>query len=476
MNKNTQDVKSLLNKGSLKGEEVAKAIFIDWGFLMEQIKNKVAFPKPLFTAEEKEILINKIENQDEYNIYWKYMTIKNWVNDNYKSLMTYEQQLWRIEEELHNDLRIIELSEELKTLTNYIPRAKTEREFSELLKGKIKELMENDRQFNYFFLFKEVLNWYNILKRKQPRKKNPLTALKKELTKGKIKDDYIVRWFSRNGGEISKWEMILHSEYLPEFYPCFEYPTDETKETEYLKSFTKFKKDFKPVYEMLLREISPYYPEISKLKRKEWLNSAGTFKDLESKKIFDLETVLSEDSYLLSENKRDKRNGFIVVADEKDLDKYLVELPPLKKLDKIMEDLSNPDFIKAYEHENRQLKASLYYIQGFNTALDLIKKHYKIQELDYFKSDIAYIKETMDKYNKLINTVKDIIEENFFYRGFEKERKKELIDQAFYKVDLEELKAPKENINKAYEIIKEENDFSNIKDFLSLIADLDMVE
>lgn len=453
------NLKQVMEKSQLTGFEVARVILEDWAFLYQQIQKNITPIKTLISPEQKQELINKIKNEEEYQSYLKFMKLKDWVSDNCVVVSVYKQQCFRIYAELHHKLVTFSICERVKNITEHYPRVESSKKHKTFLRKKVKEVMESKEELNYFLLLKEAMNWYNILTKKNPRKKNPLNELKKELSKETIKG---------NKYNMDKWEVITNSVHLHRLYNCFEYPIIKGKEKEYLKDFESFKKDFKIVYEMLIKELEIYYPEISTLKGNDWFKSVGTYKDLQEKNFIDVKTLIANNKVLLYDSEYDQRNGVAIIEDEKSFD-VRKDLEILGDMwGKITEPAEAEDSKKALY----TFRYSLYFIQGFNTAMDIVSEVYGVESVKEFKLDIKAIEKLVDKYNLLVDNALFSIDENVFCSSKEKEEKQKLILDIFKKIDLNSLKAPEQNKEKAKEIANDIS-FTNNPYFIDLVADIE---
>lgn len=453
------NINSLLDKGNLTGLEVAQVVLEDWALLYQELQENGEPKRKPITAEEKKTLIDKIKSEEEYEEYLKFMKLKNWITDTGVVLSVYKQQCFRIYAELEHKLITFSICERINNIIECFPRIESQRKNDLFLKKKVKEVMESKEELNYFLLLKETLNWYNILKEKNQRRKNPLNDLKKVLSKERIK---------AKGYKTNKWDVISRPNSLHNIFACFEYPVNKEKEKEYLKAFEVFKREFKPVYEFLIQEIAPYYPEILTLKDNEWLNSIGTYKDLEKKNFFNVPTLIINNDYLLYDNDFDKRNGVAIINKNSSFD-IRKDLEMLKELGNNMD---TPLEIEDTKKSIETLKYSLYFIKGFNTAMDIISETYKLPAIKDFKIDLSGLKEYVKDFNRLVDEAFSSIEDSSFYTNEEMEKRKTIIKKSFEKIDFNSLKAPRENIIKAKEVAKDIS-FTETPYFINLVGDIE---
>ena len=117
--------------------------------------------------------------------------------------------------------------------------------------------------------------------------------------------------------------------------------------------------------------------------------------------------------------------------------------------------------IKQIRETIEDFESALYWLIGYKTLLDLIKKIYKLdllylmyKEIDLFVED-AFKKITV--YNKLITDFKNYIIEY----SKDKEDKIKILDSAYKQINCD-YKIPKEDIRKAKEVMKTGNDKTKV--------------
>lgn len=456
------NIDSLLKKSSLRGEEVARIMFQDWGVLYNELVERKIDPKGFLKDEELKTLVNKIDGSLEYQKYLDLMKIPKWVNENFKSLSAYEQQGYYCSEKINSKIKQLILIEEFRKLVNDYPIIMTTQEYEERIEELKKEKMD------FISVFREVLFERIFSLKANPRKKNILRPLKKEYTNLKIDDNIILEIFGAK--KMNAWDFISDFEKLSNFYQCFSY---RAKDKERVKSFDEFKKKFKATYDIILQELGDKFPNIQKIKKSNWLEKIISFNDLIEKGIlidFNAYIFMYKENFFCDNDKDEKRT--IAILDG-------IKAPtfnqyPLIDSDIIYKELDSKENIESFKDTFEGLKYSLYFQQGYNTALDIVKKIYYIPELESFKSDISDFYSELELYNKSLIKLKDMILTSESYTELEKNKKIEVLEKLFKKVDTAKLKTPEENIKKAEAIAKEGTDFTNTSDFINLLADLDI--
>ena len=456
-------IKNLLKKEELKGEEVARIVFEDWEYTYNQIQEEETNPNGFLSRETLQLLVDKILSASEYKKFEKFMQIRDWVNKTHLMKLAYERQTAYFIEKIKNAVFIIGTFEHLENLFGSYPRIENSKKYNSFLKNRIKTIIDSDNELNYIYLLKEVLN-YNIIKLKEnPRKKNPLKDIKKEYAKKTLKTE--------DNLKINKWELLEDTNNLFEKYSCFSYPIDPTKKEEILKSFSSFRRSFKEIFTILVEETKEFYPEIIDLKGEDWLKSIGTYKDLQAKNIIDVEMTISKNKYLLYEDKHDIENGVAIIEEGKSVD--------FKDITKMFEmyfyQLQEEEESDWLENDFFGLKCSLYYLQGYNIALDLVSDHFNIPEIKIFKIDINKFSNPIDQYNNRLRAIKDCINENSFYTEEEKEKKIKTLEKTFKDIFIHRIHTPMEQIKQAKRML-DEVDFTNDNNFMSILVDLDFAE
>lgn len=273
----------------------------------------------------------------------------------------------------------------------------------------------------------------------------------------------------------TKWEILTNGD-LSEYYQLIaeEKKTPEEK-AEVISTFYSI---FPEVVKALLKDIEDKYKltEIKKLPLEKWLDALYSWEGLYKLDFYGFKEAITKNSVIFEGNQRALKNGIAIIKPS-----------PLENLQRIdpktgyytppdisqtMDSLSLLSFMpehKAYREENVQIVANAkrlligcyYFIEGYNTALDIIKELYDVEEVDILKRPTEWLTIKMENLNNVIYLLYSQIGQTDYEDPILRERKREVLRENFQPMFLEKLKIPKARLDKAK---KDMRDFKVFRD------------
>ena len=121
------------------------------------------------------------------------------------------------------------------------------------------------------------------------------------------------------------------------------------------------------------------------------------------------------------------------------------------------------------------LKRSLYFMNGFNIALDLIIKYYDLEAVEVYKSRVDWFEEKLKLLSKVINLAFEKIKKSpsevtLFGEEFQI-RKLKTFNDIFEKIELKKYAPSGLNLKKAEELIKSGEGFEKTPELIDLVAE-----
>jgi hypothetical protein len=275
--------------------------------------------------------------------------------------------------------------------------------------------------------------------------------------------------------DLNKWE-IIESGYLPDFYP---YYLTELTEEEAIEVCEDFYNEFKEVVEIIIKDIVKKYPSlkgIEKLPVKEWFSTAYSWETLYNMDFYNFRSECVGDLQIFEDNKRALTNGIAIIRPSDlglstriDPKTGYYIAPDIKKTLKdisleglFSEEENYTDNTERVEDARNTFISSLYFLKGFNTALDLINSYYGIEEVNIIKRNIPHFEEKVQSFNELITLLYRRISNTYYEDNEIKEKKLGVLKDIFYPIDLKKTDVPQERIDETK---------GNMKDFKAFRED-----
>lgn len=134
------------------------------------------------------------------------------------------------------------------------------------------------------------------------------------------------------------------------------------------------------------------------------------------------------------------------------------------------EDLRKSE-LENYRMFNQEINRSLYYLKGFNLAIDLIIKNYKLEVFDFYRPHLRWFENKVKELNKKVDQCYSVIESGYYKDQAFKEKKLEIYKNMFKKIDIDSLKAPEQQLKQAQKLIKTGEGFDESTPLINLLAD-----
>lgn len=189
-----RDIKRLLNKKGWTGRELGQIELANMAYMFsQQIQGKD--PTPLVTQGEFRKMLNSIKDPIQGGIYNDYIKIHEWLSVAYNITSGQEQQAQSNFKTLLNHITVAQALEKTYAYIDGLPVIMTEKQYKDYVEKRTEEIV-NPRDggigFNLFNMFIEALDSLVSQLQSNPRKANPLKALKPKLEAQLVKDQRIL--------------------------------------------------------------------------------------------------------------------------------------------------------------------------------------------------------------------------------------------------------------------------------------------
>ena len=274
-------------------------------------------------------------------------------------------------------------------------------------------------------------------------------------------------------GLLTKWEVLIEGELL-EYYPYYE---DETTEEDALEMCKAFVAEFPTVVQALLEDMGKRYgmEELKGLPVEKWLETVYSWEDLYKLDFYGFRATQTDDTAIFNGNKRALLNGVAIVR-ASDLGRctridpetgyYIApdlrkSLLPLSLEAFFTESEEYSDNVDTVEQARDLLKSSVYFVDGFNKALELIASLFDIEEVKLFHVDTDILKGRVEALNSSIYMLYRRIKNTDYEEPELREKKLEVLRDIFQPIDLKKLRIPEEKLELAKQNMK---DFKGFKE------------
>lgn len=265
--------------------------------------------------------------------------------------------------------------------------------------------------------------------------------------------------------DLTKWE-VLQTGDLFEWYRSLEGECYEGKsyEESLLEDIEAFKKEFSELVEIILKDMERYIKGASSIPNEEWINTIFEWEDLYSMDFYGFQKDYLSDIDIFDGNKRALFNGIAILRPSDLINRSMridketgyYKPPEIRGLSKeygleayFTDNEDYAENVEALETTRKQLLGSLYFMNGWNTALDLIAQAFDLEEIRIGKLSLEHIKGMVEAYNALVKNLYRSIKE-MDYQDKELQKKKlEVLKDILCPIDLDRIKIPKEQIEKA---------------------------
>ncbi len=188
------DIKRLLNKKGWTGRELGQIGLANMAYMFsQQIQGKD--PTPLVTQGEFRKMLNTLKDPIQGGIYNDYIKIHEWLSRAYNITSGQEQQAQSNFKTLLNHITVAQALEETYAYIDKLPVIMTEKQYKDYVEKRTEEIVnpqDGGIGFNLFNMFISALGYLVNQLQTQPRKANPLKALKPKLEAQRVKDPRIL--------------------------------------------------------------------------------------------------------------------------------------------------------------------------------------------------------------------------------------------------------------------------------------------
>lgn len=265
--------------------------------------------------------------------------------------------------------------------------------------------------------------------------------------------------------DLTKWE-VLQTGDLFEWYRSLEGECYEGKsyEESLLEDIEAFKKEFPELVEIILKDMERYIKGASTKSIEEWINTYYEWEDLYSMDFYGFRKDYVSDFEIFDGNKRALFNGVAILRPSDLLDRSMridketgyYQPPEIRGLSKeygleayFTDNEDYAENVENLEITRKQLLESLYFMNGWNTALDLIAQAFDLEEIKIGKMRLETIKNMIEAYNALVKNLYRSIKEMDYPDKELQKKKLEVLKDILCPIDLDRIKIPKEQIAKA---------------------------
>lgn len=261
--------------------------------------------------------------------------------------------------------------------------------------------------------------------------------------------------------ELTKWEVLEDACTCYEIYKKSLSGEAETAE-EYTAEAKDFVNEFKEAVDAIIKDIdSKFFKDIkglAELPIEEWATTSFDWKQLYDKDFYGFREEADRIDILFDGNKRAVFNGIAVlkptILSERNADENGYYKPPKIRESFVQQGLQGffpeaEDYafnVEEVEESREIILDSYYYLKGYNTALDLIAKHFSLPDIAIFKMDIDTIAGQIDALNDLVPVLYQRIAETTYEDTELKQRKLQVLQDIFTEIDYKSLTIPEENI------------------------------
>lgn len=293
-----------------------------------------------------------------------------------------------------------------------------------------------------------------------------------------------VKWhyYEEAPADLTKWDIVEAG--LMAFYGGLFCGMD-VSEGEYLAELEDFLTEFRELADAIIADIEKLYltgkkqlqplpvkghkplKDIASLPLEDWSSTVFSWGDLYKLDVYGFKDEAEEDSTVFDGNGRALRNGIAILRDVSsplyarhvDEKGYYIEPSIRHKLSNFTLEAFFPeaedyaDNVEIVEDARQVLKASYYYLKGYNLALDMIARYYDVPELTVFKMPIDGIEDKIEAFNNLVPLLYKRIKDLYYEDKELKERKLQVLKDLFQPIDYEALTIPEDSREQAEQLL-----------------------
>ena len=292
-------------------------------------------------------------------------------------------------------------------------------------------------------------------------------------------------YYEEPPADLTKWEVLQMGD-LFEWYRSLESVCYDGKsyEESLLEDIKAFIAEFPELVEIMLKDMERYIKGVSTLPIEEWANTCYEWEDLYKVDFYGFrKDYVDSDTAIFDGNPRALFNGVAILRPSDLLGRSMridketgyYQPPEIRSIGSqygleayFTEHEDYAENVEALETTRKQLLENLYFMNGWNTALDLIARAFDLEEIKVGKLSLEHIKGMIEAYNALVKSLYSQIK-GMDYPDKELQKKKlEVLKDILCPIDLDRIKIPKEQIEKAKADMEDFKAFTDDKKDLRL--------
>lgn len=193
------DIKRLLNKKSWTGRELGILELTNMAAQFKQIMEHKP-RQPLIPKEEFKKMANGLTDTEQIKIYNGYISIHEWLSVYFNSSQTFFQQAQLQILLLDGRIRQAIIYENVHFYIESLPEIMTAKQYEETRAAHIEKSLQGDEYIDAFGLIEMYITYYLNLLRTEPRKSNPLKAIRKKYLKQPVKSKIALSHYNEAAG------------------------------------------------------------------------------------------------------------------------------------------------------------------------------------------------------------------------------------------------------------------------------------
>lgn len=198
------DIKRLLSKKGWTGEETGKALIYSLVNDYKQTLSGNRNPKPLFSHERIRQMVQGFRaSRGDITAYNRYVHLQNWIKQYQAVANAYFQRFQSSINEFISVVRAAETAENQYRYIEGLPRIMTQKQYDDLKAKRIEETLcpnGEDLADTVFALIVRAIEYYAQELERNPKKANPLKAVKKLYSSTPVSNKDIIRIYLKEGG------------------------------------------------------------------------------------------------------------------------------------------------------------------------------------------------------------------------------------------------------------------------------------
>lgn len=275
--------------------------------------------------------------------------------------------------------------------------------------------------------------------------------------------------------DLNKWE-ILETGDLGEYYVSLwgEEREGLSYEESIVADAKDFIKEYPTVVKALLEDMEQYIEGVSSIPVEEWVNQLYSWRDLYRVNAYGFREMYTDDIAIFDGNRRAQLNGIAILKPNSigctriDRETGFYKAPDIRNilysisLEQYFTDAEGyAESLEKLERAKKLLLDSLYFLKGYNLAIDLIAERFKLEELEVAKLGLDSLDSRIQAFNASIEMLYKRITQTDYEDKELKAKKLEVLKDVFTPISLDGLEIPEEKIEKAKADMK---DFKAFKD------------